>query len=39
MAKTANTDEVQLLKTASQLNLEDWTPKLDKILQDCVVKS
>ena len=39
MAKTANTDEVQLQKTASQLNLEDWTPQLDKILQDCVVKS
>ena len=32
-------DEFQLRKLTNQLNMQEWTPRIDKTLQECVVKS
>ena len=37
--KLSDADEFQLRKLVSKLQMADWTPSLDKTLQDCVVQS
>jgi len=35
--KMSDADEFQLRKLVHKLQMADWTPNLDKTLQDCVV--
>ena len=37
--KLSDSDEFQLRKLVSKLQMADWTPNLDKTLQECVVQS